>query len=413
MMNKFMKTALVSAAVVAAGSALVACATQNLVVKNLENFQNKTGVIGVFRQPAFYCEDNIAHYVKLGDSTIVVKPGFSKEQDNLFYSPMQPGTAMLYSYEYTCAGEETKLTLDTSDNGKRAFPVAVKIPEQGFCKIVISFLENDKLFYHDEDLLVDHFERNQVAISANSIPYCDVIDTKGNTVSFVNKDSLNMAKYEAAVKAAANLTSDDIEPLVSIGPHADYAAMSGDNTQVILVAWHNDPDKFKDGEMVTLKDEVLWAYTDKEFVKWYNENFDKVKNWNLRLKQLLGKSPEFPATHFTVFWAEVKDLYRPANIPDVASSMMSAEFTENFESDDAEKAKWFKNWFDETKAKAYAGEGGFPWTRLGYTYDWGRTDGGKYGLSEFIVREGAQIDVKFTRGTKAFINWLNDRSNNR
>lgn len=413
-MNKKFKIFATSAVMALSGAALLACAHQNVLGKDPETFSNnKSGIIGVFRQAAFYCEDNIAHYIKLGDSSIVVKPGFSKEQDNLFVSPMQPGTAMLYSYEYTCGGEENKLVLDTSDSGKKAFPVAVKIPDQGFCKIVISFLENESLFSHNETLLKEHFDKNGVVVKVDSIPYCDVIDSKGKTVSFVNKDSLNTAKYESAVKAAANLTSNDIEPLVSIGPGADYAAMSGDNTQVILVAWHNDPDKYKDGQMVTLKDEVLWTYTDKEFVKWYNENFDKVTNWPLRLKQLLGKSPDFPGTHFTVFWAEVKDLYRPANIPDVASSMMSADFVGEFEAEDAEKAKWFKNWFDETKTKAYANEGGFPWTRLGYTYDWGRTDGGKYGLTEFIVRDGAQIDVKFTRGIKAFVNWLNDRSNNK
>lgn len=411
-MNKFAKSICALSAVAVTGAALMACAG-GFKVKDPESFKNKSGVIGVFRQAAFYCSDVNPQYMTLGDKRILVKSGWSSEQDNLFVNEMNPGVATLYSYEYTCGENDNKLVLDTADNGKRPFPIAVKIPDDGFCKIVISFLENDKLFNHDEDLLVDHFEKNDVALNYKDVPYCDVIDTKGKVVSFVDKDSLNAANYDAAIKAAANLTSDDIEPLISIGPNADYAAMSGDNTQVILVAWHNDPDKFKEGEMVTLKNEVLWAYTDKEFLKWYNENFDKVKNWNLRLKQLLGKSPNFPATHFTVFWAEVKDLYRPANIPDVASSMMSADFSDSFESDDAEKAKWFKNWFDETRAKAYSGEGAFPWTRLGYTYDWGRTDGGKYGLSEFIVRDGAQIDVKFTRGTKAFINWLNDRSNNK
>lgn len=412
-MNKKFKFLAASATLALSGAMLLACAQQNVMGKNPETFSNnKTGIIGVFRQAAFYCQDNIEQTIKLGDSSIVVKPGFSNEQDNLFVNPMKPGEAKLYSYEYTCAGEETKLVLDTADTGKKAFPVAVKIPDQGFCKIVISFLENESLFSHNEELLKEHFAKNKVAVDVASLPYCDVIDSKGKTVSFVNKDSINAVKYEAAKKAVADLSSDNIEPLISIGSGADYAAMSGDNTQVILVAWHNDPDKFKDGELVTLKDEVLWAYTDKEFVKWYNENYEKVTNWPLRLKQLLGKSPDFPGTHFTVFWAEVKDLYRPAFEPDVNGNMMNTAFSGEFENDNSEGAMWFKNWFDKTGAEAN-GENGFIWTRLGYTYDWGRTDGGKYGLSEFIVRDGAQVDVKFTRSTKAFVNWLKDRSNNR
>lgn len=408
-MNKMLKIFAASAACLISGASLLACAHQNLVAKHPETFKDKTGIIGVFRQPAFYCNDKTPHFIKLGDYSIEVKPGFSDEQDNLFVNEMKPGVATLYSYEYSCGENDNKLTLDTTDNGKKAFPVAVKIPEQGFCKIVISFLDNENLFSHNEELLKEHFEKNEVALNYESVPYCDVIDTKGRTVSFTNRDSLNAVKYAAALKDAPNLTSNDIQPLVSIGEGSDMAAMSGDNTQVVLVTWHNDPDKFKEGETVTLKDEVLWAYTDKEFLKWFIDNESKVSNWTVRLKQLLGKDPDFQGGYFTVFWASVKDLYRPAFYPDVAGSEMGTAFSETFENDDSEGTMWFKNWFDDTRAKAY-GENGFPWTRLGYTYDWGRTDGGKYGLSEFIVRDGAQVDVKFTRNNKAFLSWLKNRA---
>lgn len=161
--------------------------------------------------------------------------------------------------------------------------------------------------------------------------------------------------------------------------------------------------------MVTIHDQVVWAYSDKEFLKWFQENKDKVTNWNLRLRQLMGKAPDYSATHFTVFWADVKDVFRPAFVPDPTSGMMNVAFSGAFEEDDSENAMWFKNWFDENKRKAYAREGGYPWTRLGYTYDWGRTDGSKYGLSEFIVKDGAKLEVKFTRGTKAYLNWMKDR----
>ena len=34
----------------------------------------------------------------------------------------------------------------------------------------------------------------------------------------------------------------------------------------------------------------------------------------------------------------------------------------------------------------------FPWTRLGYTYDWGESEN-HIGLSEFVVRKGADIEI--------------------
>ncbi len=39
------------------------------------------------------------------------------------------------------------------------------------------------------------------------------------------------------------------------------------------------------------------------------------------------------------------------------------------------------------------GENGYPWTRLGYTYDWGNPIS-EVGLSEFIIDEGATIEIK-------------------
>ena len=388
-------------------AALVGC-TKGLKPNDPDLYRTKTGIIGVFRQSAFYCENVMPQYITLGAQKVIVKPGWSNEQDNLFISEMKPGIAPLYSYEYACGEDETKLKLDTADNGKKPFPYAVKIPDQGFCKIVISFLENDNLFSHNDDLLSEYFEKNEVAAGYPNIPYCDVIDTKGSVVTFMNRDSLYREQYNAAREKAKNLGPEDIQPLVTIGEGTDMASMSGDNTQVVLVAWHNDGDRFKDGEITHLKDgEVLWTFTDKEFLKWFRENHDKVDNWDIRLKQLLGKAPDTDNRYFTVFWVRVTDMFRPAFFPEINTDMMNTAFTNTLEEDTSENAMWFKNWFDKTNATAYRKDG-FPWTRLGYTYDWGNPDS-KYGLSEFIVKEGAEIEVKFTRKNRAFLTWMKDR----
>ena len=389
-------------------AALLAGCTKGLKPNDPDVYKTKTGIIGVFRQTAFYCEDVMPQYMTLGDKKIVVKPGWSNDQDNLFISEMKPGIAPLYTYEYACGIDETKLKLDTADNGKKPFPYAVKIPDKGFCKIVISFLENDNLFSHNDDLLSEYFEKNEVAAGYPNIPYCDVIDTKGSTVTFMNRDSLYREQYAAAVKNAKNLTSDDIYPLVSIDGSSDMATLSGDNSQVVLVTWHNNPDAFKDGQTISHTEKTIWAFTDKEFLKWFRENHDKVDNWDIRLKQLIGMSPETDNRYFTVFWANVTDVFRPAFFPDISSGMMNTAFTNTLEEDTTENAMWFKNWFDRTSETIYSRDGGHPWTRLGYTYDWGNSNG-KYGLSEFIVRDGAKIEVKFTRNNKAFLKWNKDR----
>ena len=49
-------------------------------------------------------------------------------------------------------------------------------------------------------------------------------------------------------------------------------------------------------------------------------------------------------------------------------------------------------WLVEQKNTSY-GENGYPWTRLGYTYDWGNPKS-EMGLSEFVIRKGATVEIR-------------------
>jgi len=50
-----------------------------------------------------------------------------------------------------------------------------------------------------------------------------------------------------------------------------------------------------------------------------------------------------------------------------------------------------QQWFHDPKQKTY-GADGYPWTRLGYTYDWGNPKS-EIGLSEFVIRAGATVTI--------------------
>ena len=49
----------------------------------------------------------------------------------------------------------------------------------------------------------------------------------------------------------------------------------------------------------------------------------------------------------------------------------------------------FETWFENNTASSYS-TGAYPWTRLGYTYDWA-DNGTAYGLSEVIIFKGAKV----------------------
>ena len=65
----------------------------------------------------------------------------------------------------------------------------------------------------------------------------------------------------------------------------------------------------------------------------------------------------------------------------------------------------YQKWFEETMEQSYVPTSGSPWTRLGYTYDWA-DNGTEFGLSEFLIRQGSDVQVEFTYVTDEFLHWL-------
>ena len=50
-------------------------------------------------------------------------------------------------------------------------------------------------------------------------------------------------------------------------------------------------------------------------------------------------------------------------------------------------------WIENLQGSSY-GEKGYPWTRLGYTYDWAPDAKSEVGLSEFVARKGTTVVVE-------------------
>lgn len=115
----------------------------------------------------------------------------------------------------------------------------------------------------------------------------------------------------------------------------------------------------------------------------------------LRIEQLLGLAPnsgkdgQGKARAFVELWVSPQDLFRPAPDPEITDHEAGLGFPASgrFLTVSEDHIKWFK----EFKSISYE-ETGLPWTRLGYTYDWGNPDS-EVGLSEFVIKEGANVKV--------------------
>jgi len=202
--------------------------------------------------------------------------------------------------------------------------------------------------------------------------------------------------YMLAVIDAHKAEEDEIMPLVELTADSEMATWN-DEGQVLLLSWHSYPESYIPGEQFTCKYGEMWTFTDKEVLSWYDENSTIVSDWELRFEQLLGLPSTDNKTHVSAFWVDPDEIIRPAYQIDASEQMKAALLDESLLGD-------HKEWFDGNAEYSYV-TSAYPWTRLGYTYDW-LADENEYGLTEFIILADSVIDVEWTKSFDEFITWL-------
>ena len=93
--------------------------------------------------------------------------------------------------------------------------------------------------------------------------------------------------------------------------------------------------------------------------------------------------------------AGVRDIFRPCPDPDPTKAECGNAFPENVDVN-------HKAWLAEQVLQRYqTAPQGYPWTRLGYTYDWNPASP-RYGASEYVVRKGSKVTVTEKQPTAAY-----------
>ena len=207
--------------------------------------------------------------------------------------------------------------------------------------------------------------------------------------------------YESAVIDAMFAEPSEIHPLVCITE--DEPLVTWKDGKVLMLTLHKYPDFYTEGKDVTFTFGHSWTFTDREMEEWYKKNGQNVTNWSFRLKQLLGITPEQNHTHISAFWTDPKDIRRPAYQPD-ASKQLTKETLDGSALDE------LSNWFcSNIVSSYYIGKTKYPWTRLGYTYDWA-DNGTDYGVTEFLVLKNSTVTVEFTKSVPEFVDWLEEQT---
>lgn len=203
--------------------------------------------------------------------------------------------------------------------------------------------------------------------------------------------------FDQAVQDAMLAEDSEIQPLVTLTKE-DALVNWDDAGRVLLCTWHNYPDSYPQGETVTIEWGPVWTFTDKEMAS-HADELQKAQDPLMRLRQIISFAPDSEHSTVTGFWVDPKDVLRPAYQSDPSEGAMQIAFD-----DDVDET--FKTWFDENILSSYF-YGSYPWTRLGYTYDWA-DNGTEYGVTEFIVNSGAEVEVAFTEPTEDFLKRLSE-----
>ena len=180
--------------------------------------------------------------------------------------------------------------------------------------------------------------------------------------------------YQAAIRDAAVFNASRVYPLRAVPPGA---------STVDVVTWTAYPDSYRQ-PTVTLGFGDVWVTLEPE-VRERCRTFDAAMRAE-RLHQLLGlpNSPE--SRMFVSLRVNVADMFRPCADADVfttscAAQPATAASTEHLA------------WMARQSFTAAQVPGGYPWTRLGYTYDWSPNARQRYGASEYVVRRNAVVQV--------------------
>jgi len=243
-----------------------------------------------------------------------------------------------------------------------------------------------------------------LAASMLSLSACGAQGKEGDAAGTDGKETKEMSDeelFDLAVRDAAFADEDEILPLVSLSEDEKLATFD-DEGRVLLCTWHNYPDSYPVGEDVTIEWGYVWTFTDKEIAS-HGEELKKEEDPQMRLKQLISFAPDSEHSTVTGLWVDPEDVVRPAYQTDVTDGTMKNAFDVDGEGN-ALVDEEFKEWFDENTLNSYF-YGAYPWTRLGYTYDWA-DNGSEYGLTEFMIKPGSTVQVEFTETTEEFLNRL-------
>lgn len=203
--------------------------------------------------------------------------------------------------------------------------------------------------------------------------------------------------YAAALQDAKVAEADEIyDGLTAITPDNPDLTWQADMNRVLMVTWTswNGYDNLV-GQETELGREV-WATAVPQlqtFCQSYTATTETPLT--LRMEQLLGLPANNGKTRVVEMWVNPADMFRPSPDGEIDDTVAELELPgpEHFASQQA--YEFHRDWYNlQMSLQNYDDPSkGYPWSRLGYTYDWGNSDT-EVGLSEFVIAAKSKVTIE-------------------
>jgi len=159
----------------------------------------------------------------------------------------------------------------------------------------------------------------------------------------------------------------------------------GENTSVLVVTWTKYSSSYPVGSAVNTTWGDTWVTVVPEIKAFFEANPTSDDDLALRAEQLLGLPEDSGNLYFVELWVKPEDLFRPTPDNEIDDTTARLTFPDNVD-------PAYRGWFNDQIIYSYFTKQ-YPWTRLGYTYDWGDPES-DFGLSEFIVKRYSLVIVE-------------------
>ncbi|MFK7783539.1 MAG: hypothetical protein AB8B56_00410 [Crocinitomicaceae bacterium] len=224
----------------------------------------------------------------------------------------------------------------------------------------------------------------------------------GNAQTTPKEDS---STYRSAIKEAMYPEEKNVYnkliPITKKNPNLIWKTIDCDE-YVLMVSWKGDDSFYRpylnaDSTFYPTGNWPIWVSAAPQLLQ--RMKSEKYTNADRRLKELLGLPPNSIYNYFIEFWVKAEDLFRPCPDNEITDTQCDVCFPADIDST-------YKAWVNQSRIDRYYPcnlYDQYPWTALGYTYDWNINNKSHIGLSEFVIGKDKQVKIAAIYTTEEYL----------